>query len=66
MVVSWITLVVVLSGILHPHFVLSLTKLAHGSKRCPADILMGKLGREVGRIPKKHQGTACWVVLSEM
>lgn len=34
--------------ILFPHFVLSSTKLAHGSECCPADVLVGKLEREGG------------------
>lgn len=59
------TLVVGLSGILLPHFVLSTTKLAHGSEGCPADVLVGKLGR-VGkerRYKEKHQVTAEWILL---
>lgn len=51
-----------LTGILFPHFVLRPTKLAHGSERSPADVLMGKLESE-GEYRKKGQVTAQWVVL---
>lgn len=61
MLVSCITLVVVLGGILVAHFVLSLTKLTHGSKHCPANILMGKLGRKV-----RENTTAYWVGLTDV
>jgi hypothetical protein len=37
------TLVVGLSGILLPHFVLSSAELAHGHEGSPAHILVGKL-----------------------
>lgn len=59
------TLVVGLCGILLPHLVLSPTKLAHGSKRCPADILVGKLEikgeRGVREDTLEHQVKVEWV-----
>lgn len=43
------------SRIILPHFVLSSAKLAHGSKCCPADILVGKLGMDTKSIKLQHK-----------